>query len=393
VVKLKTKLHHYQVLPVVAILFSEVNNQISGIPPNFNAAVGSVRGVQMKPSLHPYEQDRLAALRKYKILDTAPEEGFDDLTLIASEICETPIALITLIDSDRQWFKSRIGLHVDETHRDLAFCAFAILEKDLFVVEDATKDPRFSTNPLVLSDPKIRFYAGAQLYSSDNKLPLGTLCVIDRKPRQLSEKQRSALVALTRQVQAQLELRRNLQELHQALEMRNEAERVQHQLMLELQRSFDNTKRLADLLPISSQCRFSITIPADVKAIDPVVDGVLEVARQMQSAQGREFEIETAIREALANAINHGCKGDATKSIQCSVACDQRGEILLVIRDPGGKLDLSTVPDPTKGNNILSNHGRGLYLIDELMDDVEYIVEKAIGTEIRMKAKARPRDE
>lgn len=345
----------------------------------------------MKPSLHPDEQARLAALREYKILDTVPEKAFDDLTLLASQICETPIALITLIDSSRQWFKSRVGVEVDETSRDLAFCAFAILQKDLLVVEDATKDPRFSSNPLVHSDPKIRFYAGAQLCSSD-QLPLGTLCVIDRRPRQLSERQYTALEALSRQVQAQLELRRNLIELKQALELRDQAEHLQQQLMLELQRAFENAKRLSDLLPASSACKFSITIPADINRINPVVDGVMEVARRMKSAQGREMEIDLAVREALANAIIHGCKSDAAKSIQCSVACDQGGDILLVIRDPGGNLNRSAVADPTKGQNILATGGRGLYLIDELMDDVEYIVEKAVATEVRMKAKPRESD-
>jgi anti-sigma regulatory factor (Ser/Thr protein kinase) len=342
----------------------------------------------MKPSLHPEEQARLAALRDYKILDTAPEKAFDDLTLIASQICETPIALITLIDSERQWFKSRVGVEVDETPRDLAFCAFAILQKDLLVVEDASKDPRFSDNPLVQADPKIRFYAGAQLCSSD-ALPLGTLCVLDRKPRRLSENQFSALKALSRQVQAQLELRRNLIELKQSLELRDEAERVQQQLILELQRSFEDTKRLSGLLPASSACKFSITIPADIDRINPVVDGVMEVARQMKSAPGRELEIDLAVREALANAIIHGCKSDPTKSIECSVACEPSGEILLVIRDPGGNLNRPSVADPTKGDNILATHGRGLYLIDELMDDVEYVVEKAVATEVRMKAKPR----
>jgi anti-sigma regulatory factor (Ser/Thr protein kinase) len=342
----------------------------------------------MKPSLHPEEQARLAALREYRIRDTAPEEAFDDLTLLASQICETPIALITLIDSDRQWFKSRVGVEVEETPRDLAFCAFAILQKDLLVVEDASKDPRFRDNPLVQADPKIRFYAGAQLCSSD-ELPLGTLCVLDRKPRQLSEGQYRALEALSRQVQAQLELRRNLIELKESLELRDEAERVQQHLMQELQRAFDDTKRLSGLLPASSACKFTITIPADINRISPVVDGVMEVVRQMQSAQGRELEIDLAVREALANAIIHGCKKDATKSIQCSVACDQGGEILLVIRDPGGNLNRSEVADPTKGENILASHGRGLYLIDELMDDVEYIVEKTVATEVRMKAKPR----
>jgi anti-sigma regulatory factor (Ser/Thr protein kinase) len=342
----------------------------------------------MKPSLHPEEQARLAALREYKILDTAPEQSFDDLTLLASQICDTPIALITLIDSDRQWFKSRIGVEVDETPRDLAFCAFAILQKDLLVVEDASKDPRFSDNPVVQADPKIRFYAGAQLCSSD-ELPLGTLCVLDRKPRQLSDGQHSALEALSRQVQAQLELRRNLIELRQSLDLRDEAERVQKLLIQELQRAFDDTKRLSGLLPASSACKFSITIPADLNRINPVVDGVMEVARQMQSAQGRELEIDLAVREALANAIIHGCKSDPTKNIECSVACDQGGEILLVIRDPGGNLNRSAVADPTKNENIYATHGRGLYLIDELMDDVEYVVDKAVATEVRMKAKPR----
>ncbi|HVO79001.1 MAG TPA: ATP-binding protein [Candidatus Bathyarchaeia archaeon] len=342
----------------------------------------------MKPSLHPEEQARLAALRQYKILDTAPEQGFDDLTLLASHICETPIALISLVDSDRQWFKSRVGLTAEETPRDQAFCAFAILQKELLVVKDATQDPRFSDNPLVQSDPQIRFYAGAQLYSSD-ELPLGALCVIDRKPRQLSECQYSALEALSRQVQAQLELRRNLLELKQALELRDQAERVQQQLMQELQRAFNDTRRLSDLLPVSSACKFSVTIPADINRINPVAEGVMEVARQMQCAQGRELEIDLAVREALANAILHGCKSDASKSIQCSVACDQGGEILLVIRDPGGHLNKSAVADPTQGDNVYATHGRGLYLIDELMDDVEYVVEKAVSTEVRMRAKSR----
>jgi anti-sigma regulatory factor (Ser/Thr protein kinase) len=342
----------------------------------------------MKPRLHPQEQARLAALRDYRILDTVPEKGFDDLALIASQLCETPMALITLVDAERQWFKARVGVDIDETPRDIAFCAHAILEPGLFVVEDTTRDPRFSANPFVTSDPKVRFYAGAPFYSRD-ELPLGTLCIIDQQPRRLSREQRDALEALSRQVQAQLELRRNLTELKDALYARDGAERVQQRLMVELQRAFDDTKRLSGLLPISSACKFSITIAAHIGAITPVVDGVLEVARQMQSAQGREFEIETAVREALANAIIHGCKNDPAKKIQCSVACDQGGEILLVVRDPGGTLDCSTVPDPTKGENLYASHGRGIYLINELMDDVKVIVEKAAKTEIQMRAKQR----
>jgi diguanylate cyclase (GGDEF)-like protein len=156
------------------------------------------------------EQARLTALRAYGILDTGPEKSFDDLTALAAHVCDTPIALISLVDTDRQWFKSKIGLELSETTRDIAFCSHAIEQADLFVVRDATKDERFLSNPLVLSEPKIRFYAAVPVFSSEGEHALGTLCVIDREPRDLDEKQAEALRALARQVQAQLELRLSL---------------------------------------------------------------------------------------------------------------------------------------------------------------------------------------
>ncbi len=160
------------------------------------------------------EAERLDALGRYAILDTPPERDFDELVSLASQICRTPIAAISLIDADRQWFKAKVGLTATQTPRAIAFCAHAIVQPDLFVVRDAMADPRFSGNPLVTADPYIRFYAGMPLIAS-NGHALGTLCVIDRVPRELTQEQAEALRALSRQVVSQLELRRTRTDLAQ----------------------------------------------------------------------------------------------------------------------------------------------------------------------------------
>jgi PAS domain S-box-containing protein len=170
----------------------------------------------MKAPLPPDEAERLKALRSYEILDTEPEQEFDDITLLASRICGTPIAMISLIDENRQWFKSKTGMTESETARDLAFCAHGILQTELFIVPDAQADERFATNPLVTGAAKMRFYAGAPLITSDGHA-LGMLCVTDQVPHELSAEQKTALQALSRQVVAQLELRHRLAELRQTV--------------------------------------------------------------------------------------------------------------------------------------------------------------------------------
>lgn len=171
----------------------------------------------LKPEILHNETERLRELRRLNILDSEKEKDFDELVELASIICGVPISLVTLIDADRQWFKSKKGVEVSSTHRDISFCGHAINNDEIFVIENAVADERFYDNPLVTGDPNIRFYAGMPI-KSENGYSLGTLCVIDSEPKKLDENQIKALKILGRQVSKLIELRDKKNEL----EIKNE---------------------------------------------------------------------------------------------------------------------------------------------------------------------------
>jgi GAF domain-containing protein len=158
----------------------------------------------------------VAALDRYAILDTEPEQTFDDLVALAAYVCKTPIAMLSLVYDHRKWFKSKVGVEIRETLRGRSFCAHAIKQQEPFIVPDTWDDARFRENPMVVGEPHIRFYAGAPLINEDG-FALGTLCVIDREPRELEETQKEALKSLSRLALGQMELRQNLRLLKDAL--------------------------------------------------------------------------------------------------------------------------------------------------------------------------------
>jgi signal transduction histidine kinase len=268
------------------------------------------------------EPERLAALKRLRILDTPPEQEYDDFTLLASRICGTPIALISLLDETRQWFKSRVGLDAPETPRDLAFCAHAIADPaGILIVGDAAEDPRFLDNPLVTGEPRIRFYAGAPLVTPEHHA-LGTLCVIDDRPRDLEPAQVSALQALARQLAGRLELRA----AHADMALRNaELERLQaennrfigmaaHDLRNPLQAIGGYGRLMANgvigsvtaeqakaLEAVTRNCSMMLTLVDDILSLSKVNAGALEletVPTDVAALAGRNAELNRLLAEA-----------------------------------------------------------------------------------------------
>lgn len=194
--------------------------------------------------LHPQETQRIDELLRYEVLDTEDEKMLDELTQLASAICGTSISLISLVDKDRQWFKSSVGLDAPETPRDIAFCSHAILQDQVFEIPDTLVDERFFDNPLVTGSPDIRFYAGAPLVST-NGMPIGTLCVIDTEPKKLDKKQQLALKTLAKQVIIQLELRLRNRQLER---MRKDQDKIFAVMSHDLRAPFNGILGLSRML-------------------------------------------------------------------------------------------------------------------------------------------------
>jgi serine/threonine-protein kinase RsbW len=181
-------------------------------------------------------------------------------------------------------------------------------------------------------------------------------------------------------VQAQLELRRNLTDLSEALAERDAAEAERERLLVEL-------RKLAALLPLSKTCRLNLVIPADPGAIAVVREGVMRIVREKGLAQGNELNVEIALSEALANAVKHGCGSDPDKHVQCCVAVEADGELLIVVRDPGPGFDPTSVPDPLAAPGVMRETGRGVFLINQFMDEVRY---EDGGRELHMRKRSAP---
>ena len=240
----------------------------------------------MKAPLPDNETQRIESLLEYKILDTRSEVAFDDLTRLASYICGTPIALISLVDSDRQWFKSKVGLDALETPRDVAFCAHAIMQPEVFVVPDASEDERFATNPLVTSDPNVRFYAGVPLINPEG-YALGTLCVVDHVPRDLSPEQVEALRIIGSQVIKQLEMRRNLAGLVLASDTRKQAQKGRKQFFKRVAGGFGLASAILVLIGVISyqNTRILIDTKNQVQRTQEKINKLEELLSDMKDAE------------------------------------------------------------------------------------------------------------
>lgn len=288
-----------------------------------------------KAQIPENEKERQTALDNYHIVDSLPEQSFDDLTLIASQICQTPIAVISLIDKDRQWFKSKYGLEATETHRDISFCGHAIhTPNQIFEVTDAKNDNRFSDNPLVIGDLDIGFYAGVPLVNKSD-LAMGTLCVIDQKAKTLSTKQKEALTALAREVMNRIELRNKNQSLEQHIDRTNN----------ELNDSYSKFYKLYN------------DSPDMMASVDPVSKRIIECNETL--CKKIELEHEVIIGKDIFQLYHSDCHSDVKQAFKEFLDTGSVYNKRLILRTKKNKkvhvsLNVKAIKDK-EGNILYSN--------------------------------------
>jgi two-component sensor histidine kinase len=267
--------------------------------------IHEIRDGSVKAELHSAEDYRLDALRRYGILDTPREADFDEVVNVTSAICGTPIAVINLIDKGRQWFKAEVGLGVRETPIDSSICAHAILQSDLFIVPDTTLDNRFCDNALVVGDPHLRFYAGA-LMETPEGFPLGTVCVLDYKPRELDEDQKSFLRLMANQVMKLLELRRINAAEHTARLKAEELVKENQTLMREGDHRLMNSLQLVQsLLALQSRNASSTETKSQLDMASNRVLAIATVHKQLHlTGSMEEVDIDAFLRR-LCESLKH----------------------------------------------------------------------------------------
>lgn len=314
----------------------------------------------MRANLHPQNEERLRTLEGYDILDTFEEAEFDEIVQLAARICDVPISLISLVDTERQWFKARVGLDQSETPIDQSICAHAILQDDVFEIPDTLLDARTADNPLVTGPDKLRFYAGAPLVAS-NGLPIGTLCVLDREPRKLTDLQRETLRVLARQVMKQLELKAALRD--QEILKSEMDHRVKNSLQTtaSLVRMYGRTvhdpnavealkaiNRRIDAMSTLHEMLQSSTALADVDMAEylpgiinllgasaPPNITVVSHCDKIRLSSANASDIGVIVSEFVANSIKHGFPDERSGLISVSLTDNAEGGLLLEATDDG----------------------------------------------------------
>lgn len=314
----------------------------------------------MQAENHPKHSERLETLQKLGILDTPQEADFDDIVKLASRICDAPISLISLVDENRQWFKARVGFDQPATPLNQSICSHAILEDGFFEVSDTRLDDRTADNPLVQGDENVRFYAGAPLVA-ENGLPVGTLCVLDEKPRQLNDLQREALRILAGQVMKQIELRQALRDKEilqsemdhrvknslqtvssfvRLYQRRVKDEEAKH-AMDAIQRRVDAVGALHEELQSASHVGH-VDLGAFLAKVCRYLEGgapetvsiIHDVEHHFANSQ-KASAIGMIVSEFVANSIKHGFPDGRSGMVQVALNADESGELTLTCRDDG----------------------------------------------------------